>query len=419
MKNSVTNYDVIVIGGGASGMMAAGRAGELGKKVLLLEKNAKLGEKLKISGGGRCNITNAEEDIHNMLRHYGKASQFLYSSFAQFSNKDTFTFFEKLNLPLVVQARKRAFPHTEKAFDVFASLERYLKNGKIIIMTNSKVSRIIKEDKCIVGVVAGGDMYTANSYIIATGGVSHPETGSTGDGFNWLKSLGHNVADPTPTIVPLATKESWSHLISGVSLTFMKITFFVDQNGLKEKKFSKTGKLLFTHFGLSGPLILNISSKVADLLHAGTVTAVIDAYPDTNLGDLEDKIISVFDANKNKMIKNVIDEIVPHGIGKAIWLLLPNINPDTKVHSITKVERRALVEKLKSLPLTITSLMGYDRAVVADGGIPLTEIDTKTMRSKILENLFVTGDLLHINRPSGGFSLQLCWTTGFVAGTHA
>ncbi len=415
MKESATNYDVIVVGGGASGMMAAGRAAELDKKVLLLEKNPKLGEKLKISGGGRCNITNAEEDIHAMLKNYGKSAQFLYSTFAQFSNKDTFTFFEKLNLPLVVQARKRAFPHTEKAFDVFASLERYLKNGKVTIMPNSKVSRIMKEEKRIVGVVSGGTTYTATSYIIATGGVSHPETGSTGDGFNWLKALGHSVASPTPTIVPLATKESWSHSLSGVSLTFMKITF-LSEGG---KKFSKTGKLLFTHFGLSGPLILNSATAVADLLHSGSVTASIDAYPDTNLGALEDKIISIFDANKNKMIKNVIDEIAPHGMGSALWVLLPSINPDTKVHSITKEQRRALAEKLKALPLTITGLMGYDRAVVADGGIPLTEVDTKTMRSKVLENLFVTGDLLHINRPSGGFSLQLCWTTGFVAGGHA
>lgn len=415
MKNSVTNYDVIVIGGGASGMMSAGRAGELGKKVLLLEKNPKLGEKLKISGGGRCNITNAEEDIHALLKHYGKSAQFLYSTFAQFSNKDTFTFFENLNLPLVVQARKRAFPHTEKAFDVFATLEKYLKNGKVTVTTNSKVSRIIKEGNKIVGVVSGGETYTANSYIIATGGVSHPETGSTGDGFNWLKALGHSVATPTPTIVPLSTKERWSHELSGTSLTFMKITFFVDSI----RKFSKTGKLLFTHFGLSGPLILNSASAVADLLHSGIVTAHIDAYPDTNLGALEDKMISIFDANKNKMIKNVIENIAPQGTAKGLWILLPSINPDTKVHSITKEQRRALAQILKALPLTITGLMGYDRAVVADGGIPLTEVDTKTMRSKVLENLFVTGDLLHINRPSGGFSLQLCWTTGFVAGTHA
>jgi predicted Rossmann fold flavoprotein len=415
----VNTYDVIVIGGGASGMMAAGRAAELGKKVLLLEKNAKLGEKLKISGGGRCNITNAEEDIHKLLKNYGEASQFLYSSFSQFGNKDSFTFFEKLNLPLVVQARKRAFPHTEKALDVFHSLENYMKNGSakggVRVMTKTKVSRILKEENRITGIVAGSHTYTANSYILATGGLSHPETGSTGDGFNWLKALGHSVITPTPTIVPISTKESWSHELSGTSLSFMKITFYVD--GVK--KFSKTGKILFTHFGLSGPLILNTAKAISDLLHEGIVTAHIDTYPHINEGAVEAKIINIFDKNKNKIIKNVIDEIAPEGMGLALLSLVKNIELDTKVHSITKEQRKLLVNTLKALPLTITGLMGYDRAVVADGGIPLTEINTKTMKSKVLENLFITGDLLHINRPSGGFSLQLCWTTGFVAGTNA
>lgn len=415
MTVKTTQYDVIVVGGGASGMMAAGRAGALGKKVLLLEKNALLGEKLKISGGGRCNITNAEEDIHALLKHYGKAAPFLYSPFSQFSNKDTFTFFESLGLPLVIQARKRAFPKTEKAFDVFRAFEKYMKQGGVTVHTETKVSRILKEGDMITGIIAGGVTYTATSYIIATGGLSHPETGSTGDGFNWLKALGHSVATPTPTIVPISTKERWGHEISGVSLTFMKITFFVD--GVKA--FSKTGKLLFTHFGLSGPLILNTAGKVGDLMHTGMVTARIDSYPDTNHGALEQKIINVFDSNKNKMIKNVIDDIVPHGMSTAIWTLVPTIDPDTKVHSVTKEQRKILVDTLKALPLTITGLLGFDKAVVADGGIPLTEVDTKTMRSKILKNLFITGDLLHINRPSGGYSLQLCWTSGFVSGSNA
>lgn len=410
-----TKYDVIVIGGGASGMMAAGRAAELGKKVLLIEKNTKLGEKLKISGGGRCNITNAEEDIHALLKNYGDSGKFLYSTFAQFSNKDTFSFFEKLSLPLVVQARKRAFPHTERAFDVYKSLETYMKNGNVTVIAGAKVNRLIKKEGKVGGVVVGEVTFTAESYIVCTGGVSHPETGSTGDGFNWLKILGHTVSTPTPTIVPLATKEKWGHSLAGVSLSFMKINFFVD--GVK--KFSKTGKLLFTHFGISGPLILNLAKDVGDLMHEGSVTATIDAYPDTDHGDLENKIIKIFDANKNKMIKNISDELVPHGMSETIWYIIPEIKSDTKVHSITKEERKILVNRLKALPLTITGLMGYDRAVIADGGIPLSEIDTKTMRSKVMNNLFITGDLLHINRPSGGFSLQLCWTTGFVAGTHA
>lgn len=396
-------------------MMAAGVAAQRGKRVLLLEKNERLGEKLRISGGGRCNITNAEEDLRVLLKHYKEAEQFLYSSFAQFGVKNTFTFFEDLKLPLVVQARKRAFPYTERAPDVVRVLEQFLKTHNVTIKTGTKVSRIVTEKDRIKNIIAGSETYTAKSYIIATGGLSHPETGSTGDGFKWLKALGHHIADPTPTIVPLSVKETWVHNLSGLSLSFMKITFFCE--GVK--KFTKTGKLLFTHFGLSGPLILNAASDVADLLQEGKVTARIDAYPDTDLGHLENKIIAVFDANKNKIVKNVFDAIVPHGMTPILSTLLSSIDPEKKVHSITKAERRLIAETLKALPVTITGLMGFDRAVVADGGIPLTEIDTKTMKSKHYENLFVTGDLLHINRPSGGFSLQLCWTTGFVAGNNA
>lgn len=409
-----TIYDVIIIGGGASGMMAGAISGAKGKKVLILEKNKDLGEKLKISGGGRCNITNAEKDIRKFLANYGNAEQFLYSSFSKFSSKDTFDFFENLGLPLVVQARQRAFPNTEKAHDVYKALVSALKSANVEIKTSGKVTKILSNKNEIIGVVAGEKTYVAKSYIFATGGVSHPETGSTGDGFRWLKDLGHKVLSPTPTIVPLAVSDEWIKSLAGVSMSFMKITFYVD--GVK--KFAKKGKILFTHFGLSGPLILNSAKTVADLLHTGIVTAAIDAFPDTDLGALEKRIINVFDINKNKMLKNVFDQIAPEGTSLAI-LSLVSVDPDKKVHSVTKEERKEIVQILKSLPVNISGLMGFDRAVVADGGVSLDEIDTKTMRSKLYNNLYVTGDLLHINRPSGGYSLQLCWTTGYVAGENA
>lgn len=422
MESIKQDFDLIVVGGGPSGMMAAGRAAELGKKVLLLEKNKNLGDKLKITGGGRCNITNAEFDEHVLLKNYGSAEQFLYSPFSQFGVKDTFDFFEKRGLPLVIQAHKRAFPATEKASDVFAVLEKYINSGKVTVKTNSIVTKILKEKSSTSGslvkisaVMVGEKSYSAASYILATGGVSHQETGATGDGFDWLSLLGHTVKAPTPTIVPLAVQDSWVKSLSGVSLSFMKISFYLD--GVK--KFSKTGKLLFTHFGLSGPLILNSAGKVADLLYSGAVTAKINAYPDTNEGELEKRIIKVLDANKNKMFKNILKEMVPEGCDKAILPLLKGVEPEIKVHSFTKENRKVLVKLLKSLPVTITGLMGFDRAVVADGGVDLIEMDMKTMRSKIVSNLFVTGDLLHIRRPSGGYSLQLCWTTGFIAGSHA
>lgn len=395
--------------------MAAGTAAAHGKRVLILEKNKVLGQKLNITGGGRCNVTNAEDDVRALLKHYGKAEHFLYSSFAQFGVADTFTFFESRGLPLVVQARKRAFPHTERAPDVCNVMKEYVKG--CTILTGKSVQKILINDGSITGVQVGKDTYTASSYILATGGMSHPETGSTGDGFGWLTNLGHSVKQSTPTIVPLATREPWSKVLSGTSLSFMKITFFADG----KKAFTKTGKVLFTHFGLSGPLILNSAGKVADLLqYGGKVTATIDAYPDTDLGPLEDKVIKLLDVNKNKMLKNVLGTIVPEGMAPGIQLLLEkDINFETKVHSISREDRNKIVRTLKALPLTITNLMGYDRAVVADGGVMLEEIDTKTMRSKKIPNLYVTGDLLNITRPSGGYSLQLCWTTGYVAGMNA
>ncbi len=423
MKNTDSkkeyDYDVIVVGGGASGMMASGVSASLGKKVLLLEKNKQLGEKLKITGGGRCNVTNAEYDERVLLKNYGETEKFLYTPFSLFGIKDTFEFFESRGLPLVVQARKRAFPYTEKALDVYKVIEKFIKDSGVVVKTSSPVSKILIEKKDniskIIGVKTGNSVFTAKSYILATGGMSHPETGSTGDGFDWLRELGHKVKAPTPTIVPLAVSNTWVKSLAGVSLSFMKITFYCD--GVK--KFSKTGKILFTHFGLSGPLILNSAGKVSGLLQSGIVTAKIDTYPDTNEGELEKKIIKVFDENKNKNLKNVLDDIVPHGTVSAILMLLKNIDPDTKVHSVKKETRKLLVALLKALPVDIVGLMGFDRAVVADGGVDLTEVDMKTMKSKIFENLYVTGDLLHINKPSGGFPLQLCWTTGQVAGKNA
>jgi len=216
--------------------------------------------------------------------------------------------------------------------------------------------------------------------------------------------------------VPLAVKEEWVKQLSGASLSFMKITFYMEG----KKQFAETGKILFTHFGVSGPLILNSAGKVADLLYSGAVTATIDAYPHTDLGALEKKVIAAFDANKNKALKNIIKEFVPEGMHKSIAMLLEGeVDVSKKVHLVTKEERKKIVRLLKALPLTITGLMGFDRAVVADGGVSLEEVDTRTLHSHKVPNLFLTGDLLHINRPSGGFSLQLCWSSGFVAGTHA
>jgi predicted Rossmann fold flavoprotein len=413
MKNS-TDFDVIVVGGGASGMMAAICAGRRGKKVLLLEKNKILGNKLSISGGGRCNITNTNPDKSAFIKNYGDMAKFLHSPLSKHGVQDSVAFFKDIGIEIVTEARYRAFPISQSAPDVTEALKREIKKLGVHIRTGESVKKIETKKGKISKIITNTEEYQGAHIILSTGGMSHPETGSTGDGFSFLREFGHKVHTPSPSIVPLAVKESWVKKLSGTSLENMKISFYLEEKSV----FKKTGKILFTHFGVSGPLILNCSKKVGDLLHSGVVTARINLYPDLDERALEEKTLKIFDIHKNKTFKNVISECVPRGMDETI-LSLSKIEGTTKVHSVTKEERKRLQHLIQNLPLTVTGQMGYDRAVVADGGVDISEIDMKTMKSKKVSNLSVTGDLLHIHRPSGGFSLQLCWTTGYIAGQNA
>lgn len=418
-KDFLTNkvWDVIVIGGGPSGMMTAGCSAKNGASVLLLEKNQELGRKLMLTGGGRCNIFKAEDDENKLLSKYGEAQKFLYSPFSQHGMKDSWSFFESLGLPIVVEARKRAFPKSQKASDVLKVLKKFMIENGVKIRTSVVVDGFKTESNKITGVETSIGLLKAKSFVLATGGRSYPETGSTGEGFIWLKNLGHTVYPPKPNLVPLTVKEDWVKKLSGTSLSFMKITFATDREKSKGK-FSKTGKLLFTHFGISGPLILDSSHNVKKLLQEGPVRAEIDLYPDTDLGAVRKRILNVFEKNKNKDLKNVLHLVVPEGLSEAIFTLIPEKVAKKKVHSIIKEEREQLADTLKALPLTVTGSMGFDWAIISDGGVELKEVDTKKMSSRIISNLFLTGDVLNIVRPSGGYSLQLCWTTGWVAGNH-
>ncbi|MFC1775699.1 NAD(P)/FAD-dependent oxidoreductase [Patescibacteria group bacterium] len=413
-NNRKGQYDLIVIGGGPSGMMMAGRAAELGAKVLLIERNKKLGEKLRITGGGRCNITNAEFDVRKFLDNFPSAKDFLYSPFSKFSAKDTFTFFENLKLPLVTEARNRVFPKSQKAADVFLVLEQYLRRNDVEIITNNRVASINKDGDKIISITTKKDAeFFADNFAIATGGVAAPQTGSTGDGFNFLKNLGHTIKEPNPNVVPLTTSDEWVHRLSGLDLSFMTIRFM--QKGKTALK--KTGKILFTHFGVSGPLILNSAYEVKELLKKGAVEASIDLFPDTEENILDKRVLKLFEQNKNKKLRNVLPELLPENLAREI-LNLPDVQmDDLEINSITKEERKILVKKLKGLTFEITGTLGHKKAVVTDGGIILEEVNFKNMTSKLYPNLYLLGDILDINRPSGGFSLQLCWTTGWVAGT--
>ena len=413
-KNTAVVYDVVIIGGGASGMMTALVSAERGKRVCIIEKNKTLGNKLSITGGGRCNITNAELDMRTFIKNYGTASEFLFSAFSQFYTRDAWEFFTSRDMELVIQENNRVFPKSEKSTDVTKFFVDRLQSLHVDIYTNTRVLDIIVTNDTITGIKTDKGIVTGKNYVLSTGGTSHPETGSTGDGFTWLSDIGHTIQSPTPSIVPLAVSDAWVHNLSGKELSDVKITFLCDG----KKQFFKRGTVLLTHFGISGPLILNSASKVSELLGWGPVTASIDMFPDINRETLEKNILSIFDSNKNKLLKNVLPEIVHNGISSVVSELLGEIDYTTPVHSVSKTDRKKIVALLKNIPMTITGLLGYDKAVIADGGISLSEINTKTMQSLKYTNLYITGDLLHVNRPSGGFSLQLCWTTGYIVGNH-
>lgn len=414
MSNHGDQYDVIVVGGGPSGMMAAGCAGMRGLRVLLLEKNPILGKKLSITGGGRCNVTNGEEDIRILLSHYGNAEQFLYSAFSQFKSADTVKFFESHGLPLKTEDRKRMFPKSERAPDVTRTMVQFLKKAGVEVRTGVSVRGFQMNGTVVSGVITDSGVLSGHSYIMASGGRSHAETGSTGEGVSWLKTLGHKTHDANPNLVPLITKESWLKKISGTVLKDVGISFC----GKDKKVIKKRGNILITHFGLSGPLILNAAHSVKTLLKDGNVTATIDLFPSEDIGTVRRKLQDLLSGNPKKTVINTLKEWFPRGIAEAVSMVLPETGESVKSARISREMRVKLVDRMKALHITITGTMGYDWAVVSDGGVDLTEIDTRTMQSKIHKNLYVIGDMLHINRPSGGYSLQLCWTTGYVAGSN-
>ncbi len=405
-------FDVVVIGGGPAGMMAAGRAAENGASVILLEKNSRLGEKLLISGGGRCNLTNAEPDLHNFLAKYKEAAKFLYSPFSKFGVAETLQFFHTRNMPTKIEDGNRVFPVSDRSQSVFDVLEGYMKDGGVVVQSRSVVASIQAGEGLIAGVVlSDGTEILGQRYILATGGKSHPETGSTGDGFRWLRAIGHTIIDPDPSLVPIRVKESWIKDLSGLSFDDAKCSLFQK----REKQMSRRGKLLFTHFGLSGPLILNMSKDIGESLKYGKTEVSVDFFPTVDIKTLDMKIQEVFSENLNKQIKNVLREIVVPLL-VPVLIRLSSIDPEKEVNSVTKEERLAFVKLLKDFRLQVDGLLGPEKAIVTSGGVALQEVDFRSMQSRLYPNLFLVGDILNIDRPSGGYSLQLCFTTGYVAG---
>src|SRR3989344_5260739 len=397
-------WDVVVIGGGPAGMMAAGRAAERGKNVLLLEKNPTLGKKLLITGGGRCNVTNNKPDVRTMLAKYKKSDKFLFSAFTQFGVKETLNFFNERGMNTKEEAEGRIFPVSNKAKSVWDVLILYMKNGGVKVRANSRVAGVVydKSLKQIVITLADKFIIRARSCVIASGGTSRPETGSTGDGFLWLKKLGHTIVKNDVALVPVALKDSWVKKLAGVTLNDIKLTTF--KNDTKQKAYK--GKILFTHVGISGPTVLNMSREVGELLYGAEgseyveeknaeITIMLDLFPTLDGGALREKLQELLIKQSNKKIKNVLSMLIPSALVDSV-LVLAGIDGETPNHSVRTAERKTLVPLLKAIPLHVAGLLGRDKAVISSGGVTLNQVNFKTMQSRVLPQLYLVGDVLNI-----------------------
>lgn len=395
-------------------MIAAGRAAERGRSVLLLEKNPAPGKKLLITGGGRCNVTNNKPAIRMMVEKYKGNDQFLFSAFSQFGVKEALKFFNERGMATKEENEGRIFPVSDTAQSVWDVLVKYIKQGGVEVKTNAPVAGLaIGPDKNIVIKLKNKSEIQAKSCVVATGGTSRPETGSTGEGFMWLKKLGHTIINNDVALVPVALKDSWPKKLGGVSLKEIKLTTF--QNGQKQD--SQKGKLLFTHFGISGPTVLNMSKEIGELVKYGEVVIELDLFPTLDVGALKRRLQDLLVADSNKKLKNVLNKLIPAALVSAI-LQIAKVDGETANHSVSREDRIKLVSLMKAIPLNVKGLLGVDKAVVSSGGVALEEVNFKTMQSRLIQNLYLVGDVLNVDRPSGGYSLQLCWTTGYVAGSN-
>lgn len=402
---------VIVIGGGAAGMMAAIRAAEKGHAVTLLEKNEKLGKKLFITGKGRCNITNAcgtEELFQNVMRN----GKFLYSAFYSFSNYQVMDFFERNGLPIKTERGERVFPQSDHSSDVIAVLFKVLKKEGVQIHFHTAVKKICIKESRVTGVqlVDGGYM-EAEHVIVATGGCSYVTTGSSGDGYGLAREAGHTITSLHPALVPFEVKEPWIGELQGLSLKNITVKIKKDRKVLYED----FGEMLFTHYGVSGPLLLSASSRINDYADSMPLFMEIDLKPALDLEQLDKRILRDFEENRNRQFKNAVQKLFPAKMIPVI-IMLSGIHPDKKVNEITREERQYFAQLIKHFPLTLTGMRGFNEAIITRGGVSVKEINPSTMESKLAEGLYFAGEVLDLDALTGGFNLQIAWSTGYLAG---
>lgn len=408
---------IIVIGGGAAGMMAAIAAADKGKQVCLIEKNEKLGKKLFITGKGRCNVTNAA-DIEDLFQNVCHNEKFLYSAFYQYSNTEVMDFLEKSGCPLKTERGGRVFPVSDHASDVIAAFHRQLQKRRVEICLNTTVQNLItresEEGITLEGVkLSDGTILEADSCIVCTGGLSYPTTGSTGDGFRFAEESGHKVVECKPGLVPLCTKQAWCKDLMGLALKNVAVTMKAG----KKESYSGFGEMLFTHFGVSGPLILSASSYYP-VKKESEVKLFIDLKPALDMEQLDKRLLRDFDENKNRQFKNAINGLFPSKL-VPVMIDLSGINPDKKVNEITKEERHNFADLIKNLPLDVTGTRDFAEAIITRGGVSVKDINPSTMESKRVSGLYFAGEVLDLDAHTGGFNLQIAWSTGYLAGSNA
>ena len=410
---------VIIIGGGPAGMMAAISSAENGNEVLILEKMQSLGRKLLITGKGRCNITSSLE-IEQFIKNTPGNGMFLYSVYKQFTNQDIIDFLKEEGLEVKEERGNRVFPITDKAIDVLKCFTKRIKKLNIKVEYETKVEEILTEDNKVIGVIANGKMINADKVILATGGKSYPLTGSTGDGYELVRKLGHSITEIKPSLVPLECydKEMCKDL-QGLSLRNVNIQFIdIEKNKLIYEDF---GEMLFTHFGVSGPTILSSSAhlvrykKIEEKFKDKKIVLSIDFKPALLEEKLDERLLRDFNKQKNKEFKNSLGDLLPNKLIETI-IEKSNINPNKKVNEITREERKNLVRLLKNFEIEISGFRPIEEAIITSGGINIKEINPKTMESKIIDGLYLAGEIIDVDSYTGGFNLQIAYSTGYVAG---
>ncbi len=410
----MNNFDIIVVGAGPAGLLAAGRAAELGAKVLILEKMRSEGRKLLITGKGRCNITNAAS-IGEFITHVFPNGKFLRNAFSQYFSKDILELLEKHGLESVLERGGRYFPVTDKSLDVLRALLKWVNESGVEIRCDQRVEKLHIENDLMIGVKANGEFFAAPKVILATGGKSYPATGSTGDGYELARQVGHTIEKPIPALVPLETKGSVAQKLQGLNLKNVKAVIWVDG----KKAGEDFGEMIFTHFGLSGPIILTLSRiAVAALQNNKKVELTIDLKPALDEQKLDARLIRDLNEHGKKQIGNIFREWLPASM-IPVFIELLQLDPEKECHQVTGNERKQIRNLMKNLRFEVSHNRSFKEAIITAGGIVTSEISPKTMESKLISGLYFAGEMIDLDAETGGYNLQIAYSTGWLAGNSA